>query len=99
MFQSTTSHKKKKDTTGPHYVRSESPRARVDMRIHPALAARLFRQADRAGVSLSRYLKDAALRQLEIDERFDPGLQQQSPPVDPGECGQDAGQRRKRKRR
>jgi hypothetical protein len=97
MLQPTTSHKKKKDTTGPHYVRSESPRARVDMRIHPALAARLFRQADRAGVSLSRYLKDAAIRQLEIDERFDPDLKQS--PVDPGERGQDAGQRRKRKRR
>lgn len=93
LQQPTTSHKKK---GGPHYVRSVFARSRVDMRIHQALVVRLFRQADRAGVSLSRYLKDAAIRQLEIDERFDPALQ--GSPADPGERGQDTGQRRKRKR-
>jgi len=55
-----------------------APRDRIDLRADPALVARLERQATRLGMSLSAYLRQAAIRQLEQDEATDPSLDEGS---------------------
>lgn len=46
----------------------EASRARIDLRAEPALVARLERQADRLGISVSAYIRQTMTRQLEKDE-------------------------------
>jgi hypothetical protein len=49
-----------------------SGRDRVDLRAEPDWIARVQRQADRLGISLSAYIRQATSRQLEQDEATDP---------------------------
>ena len=51
-----------------------SGRDRIDIRADPAWVARAQRQADRFGISLSAYLKQAATKSMEHDEATDPAL-------------------------
>lgn len=44
------------------------PRDRIDIRASPQWIARVRRQADRYGISVSAYIKQAVSRQLEKDE-------------------------------
>ena len=62
------------------YPVSKKPaRERLDMRFDADTRARLERQAERFGDSLSAYIRRALIRQLEADEASDP-----SPPKPPG---------------
>lgn len=47
-------------------------RDRIDLRAEPDFVARLNRQAERLGLSLSAYLRLAATERLERDEASDP---------------------------
>jgi len=49
-------------------------RDRLDLRIDPDLNARLASQAERFGVSVSAYVRQAAAERLERDEATDPRL-------------------------
>ena len=49
-------------------------RDRVDLRADPAWVARLERQADRLGITITAYVKQAVSRALEADEATDPTL-------------------------
>lgn len=48
-------------------------RDRIDLRAERAWVARVERQAERFGVSLSAYIRQAVSKQLELDEATDPG--------------------------
>jgi hypothetical protein len=52
---------------------ADDGRDRVELRADPAWLARVQRQADRLGVSVSAYIRQATTRQLEADEATDPG--------------------------
>jgi hypothetical protein len=56
--------------------RSEQPpaRDRIDLRADPAWVARIERQAQRRGISVSAYLRQAGSLALEQDEATDPQL-------------------------
>jgi len=48
--------------------KTEQPRDRIDLRADPAWIARIQAQADRLGLGLSAYIRQAVTRQLEQDE-------------------------------
>lgn len=50
----------------------EPTRERIDLRADPAWIARVRRQAERLGISLSDYIRQATTRQLERDENTEP---------------------------
>jgi hypothetical protein len=54
-------------------------RDRIDLRADPAWVARVERQAERLGITVTAYVKQATSRALEADEATDPGLQ--APPT------------------
>ena len=47
-------------------------RDRIDLRAEPAWVARVIRQAERLGISVSAYIRAAVSRQLEKDEATEP---------------------------
>jgi hypothetical protein len=49
-------------------------RNRVDLRADPAWVARVERQAERLGITVTAYIKQATSRALETDEATDPLL-------------------------
>ncbi len=53
-------------------TRSGKATERLDLRVTPEMKERLERQAERHGISVSAYLKQAATRSLEQDEATDP---------------------------
>lgn len=53
------------------------PRDRIDLRAEPEWVARIKRQADRLGISISAYIRLATTRQLEQDEKTDPSTSDQ----------------------
>ncbi len=52
----------------------EPPRDRIDLRAGPAWIARVQRQAERLGMSLSAYIRMATTERVEEDEATDPKL-------------------------
>jgi hypothetical protein len=52
--------------------RKEEPRGRIALRADPAWIARVQAQADRLGIGLSAYIRQAVTRQLERDESEEP---------------------------
>lgn len=50
-------------------------RNRIDIRADPSWVARIEKQADRLGISLTAYVKQAVSRALEADELTDPSMQ------------------------
>lgn len=52
-----------------------STRDRVDLRADPAWVARIERQAERLGISVSAYIRLATTKQLEADEASDPSAE------------------------
>jgi len=59
-------------------------RERIDLRADSEWVARVQRQADRLGVSLSAYIRQATTERLEQDEATDPRAGR---PADAGEEG------------
>ena len=51
---------------------SPPARDRIDLRADPAWVARVERQAERLGITLTAYVKAAVSRALEADEATDP---------------------------
>ena len=49
-------------------------RDRIDLRADPAWVARIERQAERFGINLSAYIREAVTIRLEADESTDPSL-------------------------
>ena len=49
-------------------------RDRIDLRADPSWVARVEKQAERFGVNLSAYIREAVTRRLEADEESDPSL-------------------------
>ncbi len=47
-------------------------RDRIDLRIDPKIRARIDRQAERFGLDLSDYIRQAIVEKLERDEATDP---------------------------
>lgn len=48
------------------------PRDRIDLRVAPEWYTRVKRQADRLGLSVAAYIRQATTRQVETDEESDP---------------------------
>lgn len=48
-------------------------RDRIDLRIAPEMRSRAQEQADRYGMSLSAYIKQALVQRIEADEATQPG--------------------------
>jgi hypothetical protein len=59
----------------PDKRRSNEPPVRLELRVDPAWLARVQQQADRHGLSVSAYLREAGTIRLERDEASDPDLQ------------------------
>lgn len=59
----------------PDKRRSNEPPVRLELRVDPTWLTRVQRQADRHGLSVSAYLREAGTIRLERDEASDPELQ------------------------
>jgi len=57
--------------------KSEGPRDRIDLRVKPEWHARVMRQAERLGMDVSDYIRQATTLKLEQDEATEPDLQQE----------------------
>lgn len=57
---------------GRHLPSQEPTRDRIDLRADSIWIARVRRQAERLGISLSDYIRQATTRQLERDESSEP---------------------------
>ena len=51
---------------------ADAARDRIDLRADPAWVARIEKQAERFGLTVSAYIRQAVSRQLEQDEATDP---------------------------
>ena len=51
---------------------AEAARDRIDLRADPAWVARIERQAERYGLTVSAYIRRAVSKELELDEQSDP---------------------------
>jgi hypothetical protein len=58
----------------PDKRRSNDPPVRLELRVDPSWLARVQAQADRHGLSVSAYLREAGTIRLERDEASDPDL-------------------------
>jgi hypothetical protein len=52
--------------------RRKTPRDRIDIRAEPAWVARIQAQADRRGMSISSYIRQAVTKEVEADEATQP---------------------------
>lgn len=75
LHEATVAKKPKKSS--PPTTLPETPipaaRDRIDLRADPAWVARVERQAERLGLGVSAYIRQATTLKLEADEATDPG--------------------------